>query len=89
MGSFIKEKKYASIEQVKFKKGHNDNCVRVYCRQKGFDGCEDAFNFQIRTHKPIGEFGKGVPRDMVATVSLTPSELKEILKYVEEYRTGD
>lgn len=73
---------YAEIREVKLgtengKELHNNNCLRIY--RQGYA----TFLLQIRTFKPITEFGNGVPRDMIANVTLDLAELKLILKYAE------
>ena len=75
----IAKKKWATIYEAKNLDGNNDDCIRVYCSQ-----APDVFNFQIRTFKPITQpisRDKGKPRNMIATVSLSLTELEQILKY--------
>ena len=76
---YILEKKYAECYELKDVKQNNENCLRVWCNQY-----PDGFTFQIRTHKPItGHFGKGKPRNMIAHLTLTINEVKDILKHME------
>ena len=67
----IVEKEYASITEVKGLDKPNENCIRVYRTQVTRDSEPDTFLLQIRTHGGIGDYGQGVKRDMIATVSLT------------------
>ena len=79
MINLIAKKPRAEIYEVKNMDRENDNCIRVYCTQ-----VPDVFHFQIRTFKPITERWdkrEGKSRNMVANVSLTITELEEILKY--------
>ena len=81
MGQYITKKEYATITQrgKLFKDDKpNENCIRVYCRQ-----FPNIFNFQIRTHKSINDFGRGVKRDMIANVTLSIDEVRNILKFME------
>ncbi len=81
MTDLMAKKKYARIQEVKNLKEPNENCIRVYCVQ-----WPDVFNFQIRTHGPIqASYNKqGKPRDMIATVSLTLTEMEQILAYMKQ-----
>jgi poly(3-hydroxybutyrate) depolymerase len=80
-------KQFAEIQEVKDLEKPNKNEVRVYCSQyDARDHNNSAYNFQIRTHKGLGwPCGKGKPRDMVATVSLTVKEMEEILAYMHAH----
>jgi len=79
MKDLIAKKDYAEIYEVKDLENPNTNCIRVYCTQ-----APDVFGFQIRTHKPIVErFGRGKCRDMIAHVSLSITEVEEILAYMK------
>lgn len=75
---FVK-KEYAEIKEIKDIEENNDNELRIYCVQS-----PNIFNFQIRTYKPITEFGQGKPRNMIATISLDIDEVKKILQYMEK-----
>jgi hypothetical protein len=77
-GDLISEKKYASIQEIDAPIGQG-NVLRVYCTSVSGEG----FNFQIRTFKPITFNGKGKPRAMIATTSLTISEVENILAYMK------
>lgn len=72
-------KKWAEIWEAKDIDQDNENSIRIYCTQ-----APDVFGFQIRTFKPIVESigrAKGKPRNMIAHVSLSITELEEILAY--------
>ena len=71
-------KKYAEIFEVKNPDHDNENMIRI------FQSSGSAFSFQIRTHKGIGVHGSGKKRNMIANVSMTVEELKEILNFIEE-----
>ena len=77
-------KPYATIQETKILgDDHNDDMVRVYCEL-----FPDVFKFQIRTYKPIGEYGTGKSRNMIATVSLTRDEVAEILDQMNHYASN-
>lgn len=81
------EKKYASIQEVRDLKTPNKNEVRIYCSMYKPETEEGSvFNFQIRTHESINEFNRGKKRDMIATIWLSKAEIKQILKFVEDYK---
>jgi len=78
-------KPYARIYEIETIYDHqtrehfiNKNIVRIYCSQ-----APDVFTFQIRTHKPITDTGKGKDRNMIASMSLTITEVEEILKHMK------
>ena len=72
---FIKDK-FAEIIQIN--KEEQDNCIRVYCSTY-----PNTFDFQIRTFKPINEFGRGKPRAMIARVSLDIKQMEKILRFMK------
>ena len=80
MVEYTEKKEYARIMEVK-SRGAQENCIRVYCTTY-----PNGFTFQIRTYKPINEFGNGVNRAMVATVELDIAEMEAILKYMKTYK---
>ena len=69
----------ADIHELKNPDQDNVNEVVIYCRQY-----PDSFNFQIRTHKGIGEFNEGKERDMIATVSVNINEMEQILAFMKD-----
>ena len=69
------DNKYATIVEYKDAEPHNEDGVRLYKSSIGM------FTLQIRTHKGIGEFKPGKPRDMVASVPLTLDQLKELATF--------
>ncbi len=73
----LTDKPYATIYEIKDKDIDQINQLRVY------RSSPDGFTFQIRTHKGIGEYGKGKPRKMIANVDLTIEEIENILKYMK------
>lgn len=78
-GEFYMDAPYATNYEIHTLNEHK-NEVRVYCHQ-----FPDNFNFQIRTFKPTnGCFGRGKPRKMIATVSITIEEVREMLRYMED-----
>lgn len=86
MKELIARKQYANIFELKAHEfdGKNDDCIRVYCHQS-----PDSFTFQIRTFKPINSWsGKGKKRNMVATVSLSITQLEEILTFCKSQYPG-
>ena len=84
MRDLIIGKEYAKIQEFKDLNKPNEGCIRVYRTQVTKDPTPDAFNLQIRTHSPTTEYGNGVKRDMVATVSITVPELEKVLEYMKE-----
>lgn len=83
----IIKRPYATIKEVKSLEEDNENCIRVYCTQRGCGVHPDRFAFQIRTHKPIVDRlanDKGKPRNMVAHVELNVEEFKKILAEMEK-----
>ena len=77
MADLIIPNEFAEIKEIGKEK--QENCVRVYC-------CSypNVFKFQIRTYKPTKD--EGVKRQMMASVSLTIDEVRNILKYMEEQK---
>ena len=73
----IIKKEYADIKEIGRKK--QDNCLRIYC-----SSYPNIFEFQIRTFKPITDNEKGINRQMIANISLSIEEIKQILKYMEK-----
>jgi hypothetical protein len=68
---------HAQIKEAKLEEA-NINEIRVYhCGQK-------SFTFQIRTHKPITQWGAGTARDMYATVTIDIKTMKKIMAYMEK-----
>ena len=84
MSDLMAKKEYAEIYEYKDFKEQNENCIRVYMSQS-----PDVFTFQIRTFKPItGWHRKGKPRNMIASVSLTLTEMEQIIVYMAELTEG-
>ncbi len=79
------KKEWARIWEAKNMGQDNENCIRIYMTQS-----PDVFAFQIRTFKPITErFGRaGKPRNMIAHVDLTLTEMEQILDYMKK-KTGN
>jgi len=75
------KKEFAEIYEVKDLECANENCIRLYCTQ-----APDVFNFQIRTFKSITDKwnNSGKRRNMIANVSLTITEVEEILHYMKK-----
>ena len=76
------KKTFAEIQEVKMGDAKNDNVLRIWCSQY-----PDTFKFQIRTYKSICDFGRGKPRNMIATISLSIKEVEKILKYMKKEKT--
>lgn len=75
----IIEYEYAECYEVKNLAKNNTNCLRVYCCQ-----FPNTFRFQIRTYKPITEYGgKGKPRNMIAHLNLNIEQVEKILAYMK------
>jgi len=72
------DQEHAKIEHIKDLKKNNKNGLRLYC-------CNypEEFNLQVRTFKGIGEFGGGVPRNMIATIRLTREQLHQICNFAD------
>lgn len=70
--------KWARIHEVKGLKEDNENMIRIYPVQY-----PDVFAFQIRTFKPITDNGK--PRNMIAHVQFSLTEMEEILDFMKTY----
>ena len=64
----------ADIKEIGKEK--QENTLRVYCTMY-----PNVFTFQIRTYKPTKQ--GGVNKQMIASVSLSVEELKNILAYAE------
>ena len=79
MSNLFVKKKFAEIKELKNLQQDNEDMLRVWCTQ-----APDVFCFQIRTFKPITEWGKGKSRNMMANVNLTITEVEEILAYMKE-----
>lgn len=83
---FVTLKPHAEIKEVENLEKDNENSFRLYCSQR-YPGDNDkaGFNLQIRTFKSIGAqlSSKSKPRNMIATVSFTLGELKELVAIAE------
>ena len=86
MSDFIIKKQYAEIYEVKNLEKDNEDIIRVYCSQfdKKDENC--MFNFQIRTFKPVSR--KGVNKNMIANVSMSISEIEQLLEYVKSIKNA-
>jgi hypothetical protein len=79
------QKPFATIQEVKELSKDNENIVRVYCNQRDtMAGKSSSYNIQIRTFKPITDSGKGQPRNMIANVSLTRHQVRDLLEWMEK-----
>ena len=59
----------------------NEPGLRLWCTM-----FPDAWTLQIRTHAPInGCYGNGKPRNMIAHLTVTVDQLRDILRQMEEY----
>lgn len=76
---------YAEIRELKNMDKPNRNGLRAYINQNGIGG-NHSVRIQIRTHKGIGNFGAGKPRDMIANITLNVQELEALLKAIKELR---
>jgi hypothetical protein len=81
------EKQFAEIKEIDVE---NENCIRIrsggnWKNEKGES--ENYINFQIRVKNPLtGRFKsikKQKERNLIADVSLSISEIKQILEYAE------
>lgn len=74
-GELIIYNEFINIEQADLDY-QNEKMLRVYRSSPG------ALTFQLRSFCGIGEFGRGVKRNMNATVSLSFSEAKTLIEYL-------
>ena len=72
-------KNYASIEEYKGYQEPNDNVLRVYMSQY-----PDILTLQIRTFKGING-AKSAKRNMIASLTVSISELEDIVRQAKEY----
>jgi hypothetical protein len=87
MKEFIIKKQYASIYEIKNLDANNENMVRVYCSQFDHEDDKCIFNFQIRTFKPISN--KGVKKNMIANVTMSISEIEQLLEYAKKIKNAE
>lgn len=87
---FMVEKKWAEIKEVKGLGSDNTNCIRLYHSQWHPDKDSNSFTLQIRTFKPITEWQRSTdkPRNMMATVTISLAELKELVAIAEAQITA-
>jgi len=72
-------KEHAAIYEAKTLQSENENCVRLYRNGP----C--TIQLQIRTFKSITDIGHpGKKRNMLAGVSLSLEELKNIVRFAKE-----
>jgi hypothetical protein len=85
MKDLFLSKKYATIREIK----DPDNSIEQRNELRIYKSSTEGFDFQIRTLKPIGEYGQGTPRKMIANVTLTIAEVESILAYMkgEQYQS--
>jgi len=79
IGDIFIDYKSAEIREVKGLAKPNRNGLRVFCRQ-----FPNVWTLQVRTHKPITEYGTGKARNMIAHVDITLEELKGIVARMEK-----
>ena len=84
----ILEKEFAEIREVKLTT-ENKGCLRVYRRSCNASLEPDSFMFQIRTFKPITEYGNGKSRNMIAGVELNIPEVEALLEYMKACQNED
>jgi hypothetical protein len=77
MNDLLIAKKYATIQEIRDPDIDQKNELRIY------KSSQNGFDFQIRTLKPIGQYGQGIPRKMIANVTLTIEEVESILEYMK------
>lgn len=75
---FILECEWARIEEVKRLQKNNEPMLRIY------QNAPASLNIQIRTFDGIGDFHRGVKRNMIATIPIGPENAKAMIRYLQE-----
>lgn len=78
MNNLFIKKQFAEIKEIPDLAYENEDMLRIWCNLT-----PDSFTFQIRTFKPITQWGKGKSRNMMANVNLTITEVEEILEFMK------
>lgn len=76
-------KPFCEIAEIQIKEPIK-NEIRIYCTQY-----PDKFNFQVRSRNQIdGKHGypKKKERDFISNVTVSINEMKEIVKFMENYK---
>jgi hypothetical protein len=75
---FILDCEWANIEEVRKLEKNNEPMLRVY------RNAPESLKIQIRTYDGIGEWHKGVKRNMIATIPVSFTNAKALIAYLQE-----